>query len=80
MAILIMKKGGKSVNNDQSRSQGSVTDLCFAGATNILNTNNREMYGKTQIVTRRFRMRLHASNFSIQFHSRNIKVFSSYLF
>ena len=33
------------------------------------------MYGKTKIVTRRFRMRQHASNFDIQFLYRNIKSF-----
>ena len=31
------------------------------------NTDNKELYGKTQAVTRLFRMRLHSSNFGIQF-------------
>ena len=35
------------------------------------------MFGKIKIVTRRFRMRLHASNFGIQFLSRNFKVINS---
>ena len=35
---------------------------------------------ETEIVTRRFRMRLRTSNFSIQFLSRNNKVFNSKLF
>ena len=35
------------------------------------------MFGKKQIVIRRFRMQLHAYNFGIQFLSRNIKVFDS---
>ena len=44
------------------------------------NTNNKEMYGKTEIVTRRFRMRVHASNLGIQFLCRNIKVFNLQIF
>ena len=43
----------------------------------LRNENNWKMYGKIQIITRRFRTRLHASNFGIQFFSRNIKVFIS---
>ena len=38
---------------------------------------SKQMYRKIQVVTRRFRMRLHASNFGIQFLSRNIKVANS---
>ena len=52
--------------------------LCFTGQLN-LNTENKELCGKTQIVTRCFRMRLHAS--CIQFVPHNIlKVFNSYIF
>ena len=36
-----------------------------------LNKYNREMYDKAQIVTWRFRIRLHASNFGIQFLPHN---------
>ena len=38
------------------------------------------MYGKAQIVTRRFLIRLHASNFGIQILSHNIKIFNSRFF
>ena len=39
---------------------------------------SKQMYGKIRIVkSRHFHMRLHVSNFGIQFLSRNIKVFSS---
>ena len=38
-------------------------------------TDNREMYGKIQIVTGRVCIRLYASNFGIQFLSPNIKIF-----
>ena len=35
----------------------------------LVNTDNKESYGKTQITTSHFHMQLHASNFGIHFLS-----------
>ena len=56
----------------RSRIRNSLLSV-FHWRNKKISTDNRKLYGKTQILTRRFHMRLHASNFGIQFLSRNIK-------
>ena len=73
------KSSGKIVEKPHF-AQGSVhlrgSSFKFRRRNENQNTDNRKIYGKIQIVTGRFRMRLHASNVGIQFLSHNIKVFN----
>ena len=55
----------------------SLNIVCVSLVQQKLNTDNREIYGKTKIVTRCSRtcMHLHASDVGIQFLCHNSKVF-----